>query len=341
MTASQLTRSAPIIVDPSSLVDRLRIADIAIQAIAFCMMCYTLWTVSLRFGRDRSSWFWRASLFGVLCLTPVPLFELIYVLDLFASMGAFPYGFGEGFVGDLLLRIASATIVICRFQRLLIVSPWPKQRSKYLFYGMSLTVIVLMIVDLWATGVTRLAFVTPSTPFMELLTDFNMLRTVDVITLPALHIISLATDLQFVLVLINSKLQVKSATKTTSGAPQATDMLRQRAFLTHLILPYLPSALCAMLFIVLIGVEFTRPADTNLSFCSIALTRFTPTIEAFVFFNVTIQQTRNIIQQAESFASTKGVNSGSKTKPTSSDKPSVATDGSKTTTASTARALDA
>ncbi|KAL7749040.1 hypothetical protein RI367_005691 [Sorochytrium milnesiophthora] len=311
------TRTVTWTVDVTSLGFTFGILDIIIQSISFSLMCYTLYTTYQQLRRN-PTYFWKASMAGVLCLAPVPLFEIAYSLSSFSSQSLWPFSPMLTLLADILLRIACVLLTLCRFRRLLIVSN-QYRHAQVVHNIMSLVIVVAMTASLWSNCVLRVTQLQTGvnnaansiTPAGE--ADLvNRDRIIGFVTFVIVFAASIATDTLFLIILTRAADGVRDASKSggkpSATSPTPTDAVssvaacdekrrQRRQFIAELMLPYAPSALVAILYFVLQVLAIVAPWIPRLNYSSIALNRFAPAVEAFVFYNVTVRQTRKIMRE--------------------------------------------
>ncbi|KAL7749320.1 hypothetical protein RI367_005191 [Sorochytrium milnesiophthora] len=312
-------------VDMSSLAGIFGTLNLVLQTASFILMCRTLYTALTNLWRNQSR-FWIASAVGVLCLTPVPLFEICYTLSSFSNQTLWSYPPWVTLIGDILLRVACLLLALCRFYRVSVISPLPKSHTSRLFYSMSALIGLSMLVNLWSDAALRLAEIrlgtsgaagTSTLPEEQALIASD--RVVGFVTFLIFQGAVVATDYAFVRILFAAAGQVTavshpvtnggSAPVNTAGGNMA-EIVRQRKLTKTLLLPYLPSVIIALLYIFVQILAFVAPTIPKINFTAIALNRFAPAVEAFVFYNVTVRQTRMIMREAKSYSASKSTGGG-------------------------------
>ncbi|KAL7751768.1 hypothetical protein RI367_002768 [Sorochytrium milnesiophthora] len=270
----------------------LGLLDIVVQFAIFSILMYTISRAALQYMRN-PGWFWRVSLVGLACLAPISLFEATYVLDNYKDMAIIPFAYGAGVTSDILLRIACACIAVCRLQRLRALGHQSRRLSTALFYAVSTIMVTVMATNLWPTLAARLAFNSSTASLEDMWDAYVRARNADIWAFLAIHTANILMDVAFVVAAARLYPQVGSIGHHGHKGSDAH---------WRCTLPYLPSLLAATLSIVL---ELTGPChslDHPLSFVAVALLRLVPTAQAYTFYNVTVSQTRCIMQHAISSA---------------------------------------
>ncbi|KAL7751804.1 hypothetical protein RI367_002804 [Sorochytrium milnesiophthora] len=265
------------------------VCNVILQSISFCMMVYTFAVVVRQVQRNRSP-FWKASLIGVLCMVPVPLFEVSFTLANMTRQTLIPYPAYCTLICDVFLRVSCIVIAVCRFRRAKIVSTLPEHRSAQIFYAMSVMVVLAMGVNMWSDFTFRLAQTSdgradasgghsPSSEWLSSAVD----KAISFITFLLLFVAGVATDLVFIVILVRASTAARMGGRSAETI-RFRDLLKEKRFVARMVLPYVPSTAAVLIYIVAYAVNFT--------FLAIGFNRIAPAIEAFVFYNVTVKQTR-------------------------------------------------
>ncbi|KAL7749357.1 hypothetical protein RI367_005228 [Sorochytrium milnesiophthora] len=292
-------------INTTGLLFILGITDIIIQTLAFCMLVFTLRTAFLQLRRNQSR-FWVASFTGLVCLTPVPLFEITFNLSQFSSESLWVFPPWATLIGDILLRVASVILVICRFHRVYIISQLPPTRSKLLFTTASFLIGIAMAVNLWSNFIVRVAQINDHydsasnlpTPLDEIPLNQDD-RTISFATFILVNGAVVATDVIFFTIVIRSATKLKDIAHKSKSA-SLEEARKQRQIILRLLLPYLPSLAVTLLYLAVLLVTIIAPSIPKMTFASIALNRFAPAVEAFIFYNFTVGQTRRVMNELSS-----------------------------------------
>ncbi|KAL7749360.1 hypothetical protein RI367_005231 [Sorochytrium milnesiophthora] len=251
------------------------VIDIAIQSVAFCLLCYSLWMVCSQLQHSARR-FWVASFIGLLCMAPVPLFGITLTLLSFTTQSQFSFPTYVALIGDVLLRLGCIVLTLCRFQRVRRVCQLPKRWSTALLYSASGAVVAAMAVNLWSDVSLRLQRAQDGAANVLTLPVEEWLdRTVAFASFVVVNGANLATDIIFFAVLFRS-----------ASPPRPT-----RAQLAQGL-----STTISLLYLALQTVAVAAPWVPNMTYASIALNRFVPAVDAFVFYAFIVFRTRRIVE---------------------------------------------
>ncbi|KAL7749322.1 hypothetical protein RI367_005193 [Sorochytrium milnesiophthora] len=247
------------------------VIDITIQSLAFCLLCYSLWVVCCQLQHSARR-FWVASFIGLLCMAPVPLFGITFTLLSFTTQSQFSFPTYVALIGDVLLRLGCIMLTLCRFHRVRRVCQLPKRWSTALLYSASGAVVAAMAVNLWSDVSLRLQ---RAQDVLTLPVEEWLDRTIAFASFVLVNGANLATDIILFAVLFRS-----------ASSPRPTRAQLARGLLLTILLLYL----------ALQTVAVAAPWVPNMTYASIALNRFVPAVDAFVFYTFIVFRTRRIVE---------------------------------------------